>query len=303
MKRFDLIFAGRPILHLPIWSVYLVAFHYHQQLSGDHFGLTDLLVMTGLSLLAAGAYWLNQVYDVETDRINDKLGFLQAGYLSDRTLMAAFVIVSTLSLLLAVWISLSTLVIFSQLFLLGYLYSTPPFRLKDRAFWGLFANAWSFGFLVPLTIVPGLTEHNSGLLGWDNPIYFLYSVGAIYLLTTIPDRDGDRKAGKRTLAVIWPVGLVKLLALSFLAVAAFFAYRSGFAALVYLAIGSMFPVLLALLIPIPAFERAAAKFPVLLLTLLAGALYPIYLVFIVVLIVLTRLYYLRRFKLVYPRLF
>ncbi len=303
MTWLDFTFAGRPLLHLPIWSVYLVSLHYHQQLTHESFRLTDLLTLIALSLLAAGAYWLNQVYDTDSDRLNDKLGFLQRGYLSQRSLLAAFLVASTVGLLIGVWISLSTLLIFAQLFLLGYLYSAPPFRLKDRAFWGFFANAWSFGFLVPLAVLPGLNEHNAGLLGWDNPIYFFCAVGAIYLLTTIPDRAGDRLTGKRTFAVIWPVGVVKALALVFLGTAAGLAFRSGFTPLVYIALASAVPTALSLVIPQPSFERAAAKFPILLLTLYAGSLYPLYVVFIVVLIVLTRLYYFRRFKQIYPRLF
>ena len=46
----------------------------------------------------------------------------------------------------------------------------------------------------------------------------------------------------------------------------------------------------------------AAKRPILLLTLLAGYHYPVYLAFVVALLILTRTYYARRFGMVYPRL-
>jgi hypothetical protein len=46
----------------------------------------------------------------------------------------------------------------------------------------------------------------------------------------------------------------------------------------------------------------AAKIPILLLTLLAGTFYPAFFVFIIVLVWLTRVYYRRRFNMVYPSL-
>lgn len=303
MKALDFIFAGRPMLLLPVWSIFLVSLHYHHELARDSFGYEDLLMLLGLSLLAAGAYYINQVYDVDSDARNDKLGFLQHGLLSARSLSAACLIVSVAAFGLTAVFSFATLMIYAQLFVIGYLYSAPPFRLKDRAFWGLAANAWSFGMLIPLSVMPGITQHNAGLLGWDNPFYFLLAVGSIYCLTTIPDREGDRVSGKRTLAVILPVGIVKLLALILMAAAAAVAFASGFQELVIVALVSLFPILLSLLVPIKTMELAAAKLPILLLTLLAGSFYWRYFVFVVFLVILTRIYYMKRFRIIYPRLF
>lgn len=303
MRLFDFIFAARPLLHLPVWSIYLVSLHYHQQLSGDPFAWQDIGILSGLTLLAAGAYYLNQVYDIDTDARNAKLGFVGEGILTPKALVGAFLFTSAAGLGLGLVFSFVTVVIFAQLFLLGYFYSVPPTRLKDRAVWGLLANAWSFGLLVPLSIMPGLSLHNAGLLGWDNPLYFFLAVASIYLLTTIPDRVGDRLVGKKTLAVIWPPAAVKGLALVLMAGAAVIAAISGFALLVYVALFSLFPILASLLMPTPPVERMAAKLPILLLTVLAGMFYTPYLVFVVVLVAATRLYYARRFKIVYPRLF
>ncbi len=302
MKALDVIFAGRPLLHLPVWSIYLVALHYHLQLSGESFSLMDVLVLGCLSLLSAGAYYLNQIFDVDSDRANQKLGFIDRGYLSRQGLMGAFLVCSAVPLIVAAIVSRSLLFIFAQLLVLSYLYSASPVRLKDRAFWGLFANAYSFGFLIPFTVMPDFSQHTAGLLGWDNPFYFLLAVGSIYLLTTVPDREGDAKTGKRTLAVIWPITLVKLLAIILIGLAAAVAYRSQFELLVYLALVSIFPIILSILLPAPPIERMAAKIPILLLTLLAGYHFPVYLIFIVVLLFATRLYYLRRFNQIYPRL-
>ena len=73
----DFFFAARPMLHLPIWSVYLVSLHYHNQLSGSKFDLSDLAMLCLLSLMAAAAYYLNQIHDYDSDKINRKLGCMQ----------------------------------------------------------------------------------------------------------------------------------------------------------------------------------------------------------------------------------
>ena len=58
-------------------------------------------------------------------------------------------------------------------------------------------------------------------------------MGAIYLLTTIPDREGDRYVGKRTMAVVLPRWGVLLMALLMMFGAAVVAYYSGYPLLLY----------------------------------------------------------------------
>lgn len=302
MKLLDFVFAARPMLHLPIWSIYLVSLFYHRQLSGDSFRWSDAGMLACLSLLASGAYYLNQMYDQDSDKINRKLGFLQMGLLTERELMGAYVFVSLIAVGWALLCSFFTLIIFLQFFVLGYAYSAPPLRLKDRPVAGLVVNAYTFGFLVPFTVMPQLTFHNTGLLGWDNPIYFFLAVASIYLLTTLPDREGDRATGKRTVAVLVNPRAVKLLAFLLMLLAAYVASRSQRDLLTLMSLVSAFPVLLALFFEGQKYELFAAKFPIFLLTVLAGYFYPGYLLFIVVLVILSRIYYKRRFNQIYPRL-
>ena len=186
--------------------------------------------------------------------------------------------------------------------MLGYAYSAPPFRLKDRPFSSLVVNAYTFGFLVPLTVMPEFTLHNAGLLGWDNPIYFFLTVAAMYVLTTLPDREGDHTTGKRTVAVLIHPRLVMLLAFLLILLGAYVADRSQQNLLTLVALVSTLPVLAALCVRRQKLYLFAVKLPILLLTLVAGYFYPGYLLFVVVLIVFSRIYYKRRFNLVYPKL-
>ena len=77
MKTLDLLFAARPMLHIPVWTVFLITLHYHHELTGDSFDWRDLLMIVSLNLVFAGAYYINQVFDVRSDAINKKLGFFK----------------------------------------------------------------------------------------------------------------------------------------------------------------------------------------------------------------------------------
>ncbi|MFZ1682918.1 MAG: UbiA family prenyltransferase [Candidatus Zixiibacteriota bacterium] len=301
MKALDWIFAARPLLHLPVWSVYLVALHYHNQLSGERFDRYDLLILAVLSLLVSGAYYLNLISDQETDRFNNKLRFLQDRKLTVNQLMAGYLITSIVGVTLSWFVTKLAFFICLQLFLFGYLYSAEPFRWKDRPILGLLTNAWTFGFLVSIIVMPNLNFHNAGMLGWDNPFYFAGAIGGIHALTTIPDMAGDRLTGKRTVAVVFSSRGAALIAVLCLALATYVGFRSGFPVLTWLAGGSTMLAILTAVIPSHRLLlKLAIIAPILALTLYAGVLYPAYLLFIVVLVVATRIYYRRRFAVNYP---
>lgn len=302
MAALDLFFAARPMLQLPIWTVYLVSLHYHHLKTGESFVLADLLMMAGISLLFTGAVYLNQVYDYESDSINAKLGFLQKGYLTQRQLQNGFLIVSLLPLIAAPFISIFVLFLFAQFVVLAYTYSAPPLRLKDRAIPGLIANGYAHGTLVAMAVLPNLDIHNVGLIGWDVPAYFFLTVGAVYILTTIPDCDGDAATGKKTLAVVIGRGGSLVVAVVLLVTSVLVAYASRQAELVYLSLFAIMLVLAALFLRNDASVRLAAKAPLFALTLLAGYYYWGYILFVVALILATRAYYFKRFGVIYPEM-
>ena len=302
MKLLDFIFAARPLLHLPIWSVFLICLHYHHQLAGDVFSYEDFIILAGMSLLVSGAYYLNQIYDYESDKINDKLGFLQSDKLTFKQLWIGYFVITLIPIVISYFISILILMIFIQFFVLGFLYSSKPFQFKNRPILGLLTNAYSFGWLVPFTVMPEINIHNAGLLGWDNPFYFFLAVAAVHIMTTIPDRDGDLKTGKKTIAVIISPALAKLLALLLLMISIVVAYQSGFLLLSGLSLVSSLVVLLSCVNTSDRLSLLATKLPILLLTLLAGYFYYYYFVFIVVLLIATRIYYKKRFGIIYPQI-
>lgn len=290
------------MLQIPVWTVYLVSLHYHHELSGAVFSLTDMLILLGLSLLASGAFYVNQVYDYESDLMNKKVMFLQENLLTKSALLWVFGLTAIVALVIGVFVSLLTASIFLSLLALAHLYSAPPARFKDRPVAALLANGIGHGLLISVAVMPGMTVHNMGLLGWDNPLYFALTVGGVYLVTTIPDVHGDRFMGKNTMAV-W-IGRRGTLALAtvFQGSAALLAYSSGFLLLSILAVIASVLSMAAFTISGERIVLLSAKLPLLLLTLAACWFYPGYLIFLVVLVVSTRAYYRQRFGLTYPRL-
>ena len=67
MKLIDFIFAARPMLLLPVWSLYLISFAFYK--TNQQFDVADYIIMAGLTLLFAGAYYINQIYDYQSDLI------------------------------------------------------------------------------------------------------------------------------------------------------------------------------------------------------------------------------------------
>jgi len=298
VKPADLIFVGRPILLIPLWTIYL---HFLAVASRGHCGINiqaDLYALAGLTLIMKGAYVLNQIFDIETDRINDKLYFLPRGIISIRTAWIWYLILSLLGLFIVIVFAgqatgpcLLTLV-------LGIAYSVRGVRLKDFPVAGLVANAVTFGFLAPACAAPDAVYVDFG-----RPVipYFL-AVTTIFILTTIPDMAGDAATGKKTVAVVLGPKRTLWLALVCAILTVWTAVFAGNPEVAVVA-GATAVLVVALLISIESrLLLAACKAPILLLTLAAGYHFPPYLILLVLTIVLTRVYYKKRFGIIYPRL-
>jgi len=302
MKLLDYFFAARPLLHLPIWSIYLVSWYLLHRYQSESFTVGHLLMPGCISLAAAGAYYLNQVYDFQSDLHNRKLGFLQQELLTRRSLITAYLITSFLALGLAMLVSTVAVLLISAFVVLGLGYSAPPFRFKDRPLAGLMANALSFGGMVSLAADPGTPFASVSGAGIQVALYFTLAVAAIYLLTTLPDRDGDAVTGKHTLAVKFSPTVVRLLALGLMVLSGATAWHLWTVELMALSGIGVAVVLISICLASNACDLFAGKLPIVLLTLLAGYFYPWYFLFVVALISISRSYYRRRFNMIYPRL-
>lgn len=170
------------------------------------------LVFWGLALiscLAANIYivGLNQLVDVDIDRINKPYLPLAAGDFTMRQGRIIVAVMGLLSLGIAVTQGLALFLTVVLAVLIGTIYSLPPLRLKRYAAWAALSIAFVRGFvsnvglylyfhraLQPLAEIPWLLI--AGLA------FFFFGYGlVIALYKDIPDLAGDREFGIRTFTV------------------------------------------------------------------------------------------------------
>ena len=295
-KLLDYFFATRPVLFMPVWTVALLGVGQAEghRLSGRTTG--SLLFAT--ACLFGAVYLVNQIFDRGSDRINNKGFFLSRGIVSvpEAAVLAAGLNLAALAVSLL--ISGYAFVLFIIIAILGIVYSAPPFRLKDRAWPALAANMLAHGSVVYL-IGAGWNEN----LEWKHVLRslpYFFAVGAIYLNTTLPDVEGDRQVGKKTVTVVYGERLAQGMALVFVLIAIGFAVYTR-----------DFDFLLPSVLSVPLFASAldkknikysvwATKGALVLLSLAAALYFWWYVLILAAGFLAARIYYKRRFGMVYP---
>jgi 4-hydroxybenzoate polyprenyltransferase len=193
----DFVFVLRPLILVPAWSFYALGAH-----SAPEVVLATVLSESGfwcLSALLACAYVLNQIFDRESDALNDKGLYLTRGVFGVRTMVVIALACFAGASLLFQHVAAGQRVPLVLAFLLSTIYSLPPIRLCARPYFDLAANALGYG---GLAFVVGATGHGEYFAdAWRNGVAWVFLVGATFLHTTILDVDGDAAAGKRTTTV------------------------------------------------------------------------------------------------------
>lgn len=159
-------------------------------------------------VLNAGNNALNQIYDLEIDRINKPKRPLPSGRLSMRGAwtftLACYVIALVLAWLVApdgrhdcFWIVVAA-VIFT------YIYSVPPLRTKQNGIWANVTIAIPRGVLLKVSGWSAV-KTVAGLEPWYiGAIFGLFLLGAS-TTKDFADMEGDRRGGCRTLPIIYGV--------------------------------------------------------------------------------------------------
>ena len=173
----------------------------------------DLLVPAAIGcvmamIFNAGNNALNQIYDLEIDRVNKGKRPLPSGRLTVREVWTFTNITYAITLVLAwlvapggrhecFWIVLAAMIA-------TYVYSVPPLRTKQRGIWANITIAIPRGVLLK---VAGWSAVKTvmGLEPW-----FIGSIFGLFLLgasTTkdFADMEGDRLGGCRTLPIVYGV--------------------------------------------------------------------------------------------------
>jgi len=300
VRLLDYIFFARPLLLLPVWTVYLHYLAFSRENGGLNLRIGDTAIwqLFSLTLVFAGVYVFNQIFDIESDRINDKLHFLPRGMISIRSAWIYYLFLTLAGAAIMFAFFPEKWPVVAAIIILGTAYSIPCIRLKDNFIGGLMANAAAYGFLVPLLLY---RNNITASVVFGMAPYFL-AIATGYILTTIPDLEGDKASGKKTVAVILgPMGSLWLAFLTLLATLILSMMTANHE------LGGVALLTLILTIVLLYSFRwrllmVAIKLPIFLLALLAGWHYPVFAVVLLLTIVLTRAYYKKRFGIKYPGL-
>lgn len=201
----DYLFVLRPILLAPAWTM-LLAGHYQgqkfQALAIDRWRWpVDLWWMLLLySCLMGAVYIVNQIFDVETDRLNKKLFLVAEGFVSITALwLEAGVLFAGAIILGFRLFGIAAGLLMAASGALGLLYSIPPFKLKAKPLLDMLANGIGYGALAFATGWAALGKYSDAIWLASSP--YVLAVAAVYLNTTIPDYASDKATGNITTGV------------------------------------------------------------------------------------------------------
>ncbi|MBZ0136590.1 MAG: UbiA family prenyltransferase [Planctomycetes bacterium] len=175
--------------------------------SGWDFLKVLLLGTLAGALLNAASNALNQIFDLDIDRINKPdrvlckgdISILGAGVFTGITGTLALMLAGVISTLTGHW---GTLALFVAAALFSVFYSAPPFRMKSRAWWANLTVAVPRGTLLK---VAGWSLAQS-ILSWE--AWYIGLIMGIFLLGATTTKDfadarGDAAYGVKTLPVLY----------------------------------------------------------------------------------------------------
>ena len=156
------------------------------------------LLLLGI-FLGGGIYGLNQIYDIEGDRINRKNLPLSLGLVSPGMAWGITVFCDIAAIAMGFMITPITGILTAVGVFMGFLYSHPKFRFKDSPWHSVLLNGFGHGALI---YAIGWSSIDN--LQWQvlyRMLPYAMAFAGVYIATTIPDIVGDRATGKITLAV------------------------------------------------------------------------------------------------------
>lgn len=301
---FDYFFILRPLILIPAWNFLLIGAYLGSRQAGF-----TLDVATGLlayTFVAGGGYILNQIMDMETDRMNKKLFLLTNGYVSRRAAYTEMIILWVLALLLSLRFGWLFVILIMMSILMGVLYSVPPVKLKGRPILDTLANGigygminFAVGWLLVSVFAPSMVIRF---------LPYCLSIMAVFINTTIVDIEGDRDAGEVTTGVFLGIRLSCISSTLIMGVAIVLSYlQKEYICLVPAAVAwPLFVYTAGHTFVKGRINRsvtiASFRLPGLIFTVITALLYPLYFLILMVVLISMRIYYKKRFGMIYPTL-
>jgi 4-hydroxybenzoate polyprenyltransferase len=306
----DSFFLLRPTLMIPVWTILMLGWITGKEntvFSTATGGSPQFWIIFSIyTSLVAYIYIFNQINDIEGDRKNGKLFILPEGHLPiwyARVLGLIFLAIGVIASYL--YSSLVMVGISLLAGILGFLYNFKPFSLKDRPIGGLWANWLGHGVL---TYFAGwyAANYNATINELGYGLLFSLSAGfangAVYLTSTIPDLDGDIEVGKRTFAVVYGNKKTALWAAILVTLSLAFAFLIPHQNWIMIITAFASTVLFWLYYKNFSAENSFTTFrwPVLFLSAVTTLYIPIYAVLVFGVVIISKVYYKKRFNLNYP---
>lgn len=176
------------------------------------FGFSILVIAT--VLIAAGGYVINDIYDIETDKVNKPDKVIVGNHISEKNALTLFIILNVIGVGLGFYLSNGIgksgfFVIFIIASALLYIYSS---YLKQMLLVGNIVVSLVVSLSILLVgvfeLLPAITEANRPVQITFFKIILDYAIFAFMinlvreLVKDIEDIDGDYKAGMQTLAIV-----------------------------------------------------------------------------------------------------
>jgi homogentisate phytyltransferase / homogentisate geranylgeranyltransferase len=197
---------------LSVIALYLIAIATNNIPANTIFSTTNLQLILGawLACICGNIYivGLNQLYDIEIDRVNKPhlplasgaFSIQQGQWIVGSTGISAIAIAAICSpwLLATVFISI----------ILGTAYSIPPIRLKRFSLMAAFCILAVRGFVVNIGLFTYFNQSLTQVLSfppivWIITLFILVFTIAIAIFKDVPDMEGDRQFQIQTFTISW----------------------------------------------------------------------------------------------------
>ncbi len=298
------------MLLFPVWTILLAGFISPQLKSNDFNGTQWQLIQfhftdsafwwtfLSITMLLASVFIINQFTDIQSDKKNNKLFLLADGLISKKIAISEIAVCITLAFLFAMLRDIHLVILCFTLFLVtGIGYSLPPFLWKDKPIAGLLVNMMG-GLLTFLIGWQIITQINLKTVLFAVP--YLFAIGAVYLLTTIPDKKGDEFVGKITFAVKFDLRVTIWTAILFEIICLLTAILLKDYVMLFPAIAVM-PFFIKFLFKYNLNNIIlTTRFSILFLSITVVLIFPAYAVLMLAIFFLSKWYYRNRFQLNYP---
>jgi 4-hydroxybenzoate polyprenyltransferase len=196
-----LIQVSRPIIWPVLPLVYALGLHAAQASVSALAVLQMLLLTFPMNLIGCG---LNDIYDYESDRCSARRRAVWGAVVTPENRAMVFGASVAMIPVVILGASLSrdrdNFMATVSLVVVAWIYSVPPYRLKERPPLDSLANGLGY-FLLPLMMGYSLNANPR-----EMPLrYYLLAlcVAGVHALATAADYDADRAAEHRTLAVVF----------------------------------------------------------------------------------------------------